>query len=97
VANFWLAYVHLESDHPTAALPFAEKAVELDPTVAQAWWNLGRARRGTGDLDGAIAAFQEGLKRDPKHAGCQSGLANALKARAARDRVAPPPREVKRP
>jgi tetratricopeptide (TPR) repeat protein len=94
----FLASLHLEDGNPDAARPFAEMAVKVDPKFVPVWWYLGRARQGVGDLDGAIAAFQQGLNLHPKHLGCQKGLAAATKARAERDRVvAPPPRPVARP
>jgi hypothetical protein len=80
-AHDWVAFLYLRAEKPGAALPFAEKAVELDPNVAQAWWNLGRARQGVGDLDGATAAFREGLKRNENHDGCKAWLAALRKGR----------------
>lgn len=40
------------------ALPFAELAVERDPSDYQAWTQLARARANTGDEEGAREAFQ---------------------------------------
>ncbi|OWK38407.1 hypothetical protein [Fimbriiglobus ruber] len=57
-----------------AALPFAEKAVELAPEDARAFETLGRARMGVGNLTGAVAAFEKARRLDPKHAGAQKGL-----------------------
>src|SRR5262249_22983649 len=95
-AHDWLARMYLQDRKPEAALPFAEKAVALTPGVAQRWWRLGRARQGAGDLDGAIMAFQEGLKRDQKHTDCRIDWAPAWKFNAERARIRPPPRELKR-
>lgn len=42
-----------------------EIAVALAPRMAQAWVNLGVARRRLGDLEGAEAAYQQALELDP--------------------------------
>jgi eukaryotic-like serine/threonine-protein kinase len=98
VAHDFVAFLWLAKEDPRAALPFAEKAVQFGPDAAQRWWNLGRARLGTGDAGGAEAAFREGLNCDPRHPGCTSGLAAAREAQAARGAErGPPPREVKKP
>jgi tetratricopeptide (TPR) repeat protein len=48
----------------------------------------------SGDLDAAVAEFREAARLDPRF---QNNLDTTLKLLAARDRLAPPPREVKRP
>jgi Flp pilus assembly protein TadD len=42
-----------------------EKAVALDPNMAEAWYQLGMANLNTGDMTGAVAAFEGYLKAAP--------------------------------
>lgn len=42
-----------------------EKAVQLDPAMADAWYQLGMANLNTGDMNGAVAAFEGYLKAAP--------------------------------
>jgi tetratricopeptide (TPR) repeat protein len=42
-----------------------EKAVALDPNMAEAWYQLGMANLNTGDMNGAVAAFEGYLKAAP--------------------------------
>lgn len=49
---------------PEAKAQF-EKAVALDPSMAEAWYQLGMANLNTGDMTGAVAAFEGYLKAAP--------------------------------
>jgi tetratricopeptide (TPR) repeat protein len=42
-----------------------EKAVAIDPSMAEAWYQLGMANLNTGDMNGAVAAFEGYLKAAP--------------------------------
>lgn len=42
-----------------------EKATQLDPNMADAWYQLGMANLNTGDMPGAVAAFEGYLKAAP--------------------------------
>jgi tetratricopeptide (TPR) repeat protein len=42
-----------------------EKAVALDPNMADAWYQLGMANLNTGDMNGAVTAFEGYLKAAP--------------------------------
>ena len=42
-----------------------EKAVAIDPSMADAWYQLGMANLNTGDMNGAVAAFEGYLKAAP--------------------------------
>ncbi|MCZ6596795.1 MAG: tetratricopeptide repeat protein [Planctomycetota bacterium] len=47
------------------AIACFERAVEIDPHLVPAWKELGKARNARHDRDGAIAAFREGVARNP--------------------------------
>jgi Flp pilus assembly protein TadD len=49
---------------PEAKAQF-EKAVALDPNMAEAWYQLGMANLNTGDMNGAVVAFEGYLKAAP--------------------------------
>lgn len=49
---------------PEAKAQF-EKAVAIDPNMADAWYQLGMANLNTGDMNGAVAAFEGYLKAAP--------------------------------
>jgi tetratricopeptide (TPR) repeat protein len=42
-----------------------EKAVQIDPKMADAWYQLGMANLNTGDMNGAVTAFEGYLKAAP--------------------------------
>ena len=42
-----------------------EKAVAIDANMAEAWYQLGMANLNTGDMNGAVAAFEGYLKAAP--------------------------------
>jgi protein O-mannosyl-transferase len=42
-------------------------AVEIDPSLANLWYNLGLAHLIIGELDKAVDSFQAALQRDPTH------------------------------
>ena len=51
----------LRAAHPDIALRYFEWATKLAPTFAPAWGNVGVARRRTGDISGAFAAYSHAL------------------------------------
>ncbi len=53
------AYLQL-GDHPHA-IAHLSAAVQLDTGYSAAWKLLGKAYAGNGDIDGAIAAYENGL------------------------------------
>lgn len=57
----------LRASEEAEALELAEIAVRLAPQLADAWVNLGVARRRTSDLAGAEEAYREAIRIDPDH------------------------------
>ncbi|MCJ1403864.1 Hsp90 cochaperone [Xylographa trunciseda] len=62
------------------ALEDANKTTELKPDWAKGWGRKGSALHGTGDLVGALDAFEEAIKLDPANAQAKSGLAAVQRA-----------------
>lgn len=50
------------------ALEDADKAIQLKPDYAKAYLRKGTALKGMNDIEGALAAFKDGLTKDPNNA-----------------------------
>lgn len=57
------------------AIRYYKKSVELDPTFADAWYNLGGALYTAGQLNEARQAFEKTLKLNPDNEKARQGLA----------------------
>jgi tetratricopeptide (TPR) repeat protein len=83
------------------AIAAFKEAIRIEPKYVGAHYNLGMALYVKKDLDGAVDALKEVVRLDPKNPSRQKTLDLMLKLKAERDakegRIAPPPREVKRP
>ncbi|KAI0546512.1 hypothetical protein F4679DRAFT_557678 [Xylaria curta] len=64
----------------TKALGDAEKTTQVKPDWPRGWGRKGAALHGSGDLLGAVDAYEEGLKLDPNNAGLKSSLASVKRA-----------------
>ncbi|TGJ82044.1 hypothetical protein E0Z10_g6719 [Xylaria hypoxylon] len=64
----------------TNALGDAEKTTNVKPDWPRGWGRKGAALHGSGDLVGAVDAYEEGLKLDPNNAGLKSSLASVQRA-----------------
>ncbi|KAI0184486.1 putative heat shock protein [Xylaria flabelliformis] len=64
----------------TKALGDAEKTTQVKPDWPRGWGRKGAALHGSGDLLGAVDAYEEGLKLDPSNAGLKSSLASVKRA-----------------
>ncbi|MBI2919600.1 MAG: tetratricopeptide repeat protein [Planctomycetes bacterium] len=62
------------------------RAIELNPRLADAWMNRGVARKTGGDIEGAVADFNEALKIAPKFASIWVNLGVALHSKGEVDR-----------
>src|SRR5262249_55738485 len=81
--DFWLNYLlgcFWWEDYPQEAVGYLRVAVAIRPTSDGAYWMLGRALRGAGDTEGAIAAFRQALALNPNYAVARE-LASALAPR----------------
>jgi len=58
-----------------------EAALTLDSDHAEAWHQLGLARHAAGDMNGALAAFGETLRREPRHFAALQSLSRIAEAR----------------
>jgi Flp pilus assembly protein TadD len=61
----------------------AERALEIEPDNAAAWFNLGAALSGLGELEGAEAAYRQALQRNPRYPEAWSNLGGLLGAKGA--------------
>jgi stress-induced-phosphoprotein 1 len=68
---------YLSYDNPSEALNDAETCIAMNPSWPKGWLRKGAALKGLGLYDEAIAAYKEGLGRDPDNAALQSGLEDA--------------------
>lgn len=71
------AHVLIITEQYAEALPIAQRAVEIAPNLSLSHRVLGEALAGTGDREGAIAAFQRTLEIDSDNTRARDGL-NAL-------------------
>jgi predicted O-linked N-acetylglucosamine transferase (SPINDLY family) len=71
-----LAY---RSNHVSAAIELIDRAIGVNPTVAEYHADLAEAYRRAGQMDAAIAAFRHAIALDPESAAAHYNLGNALK------------------
>lgn len=74
-----LAFEYIRRGEWEAARPWAEQAVEEAPNVFLARRALGQVLLETGDLEGAIAEFEMGVKMEPKSPAMRFALARAYR------------------
>ena len=59
--RFGLGQALVQQGRAADAVAHLEAAVDHDPGYSAAWKLLGRARRDSGDDDGAVSAWQQGI------------------------------------
>lgn len=69
--------VRMEQGNPIAASVLFQKVVETDPGFALGWFNLGTALKDLGNLEDAIACYQQAIEIEPTYAPAHQGLAVA--------------------
>jgi tetratricopeptide (TPR) repeat protein/tRNA A-37 threonylcarbamoyl transferase component Bud32 len=85
-ADFWMNYLlglFLAQERPQEAVGYFRAAIAIRPASDQAYAQLGRALRQSGDADGAISAISEAVKLNPARA----GIAELTKALAPLGRL----------
>ena len=70
------------------AMGHLQSSVDINPEYFAAWSNLGDAKRGLADLDGAVACYLEALSRSPTYEVARNNLGNALKSAGRLDEAA---------
>jgi tetratricopeptide (TPR) repeat protein len=78
-AQAGLAGIYVQQRRYREAVPFFREAARLRPDDADTWSNFGTALAITGDLPGAITAFERALEIDPN---AEAARKNLLRARA---------------
>lgn len=66
--------LRMEQGNPIAASVLFQKVVEIDPGLALGWFNLATALKDLGNLDDAIACYQQALELEPTYAEAHHGL-----------------------
>ena len=61
----YAGHVWLEAAHPADALTAVNALLALDPRDADAWFTKGEAHAQAGQLDAAIAAYQQAISFRP--------------------------------
>lgn len=69
----------LQAGYAETAIDWLEKAVEIDPSLSNAWVNLGVSRRRADDLDGAEEAYRRAIAIDPRIFSAYQNLASLLR------------------
>lgn len=59
--RYSLGNEYLKADNPCNAVVHLREAVRLEPNHSASWKLLGKALGETGDLDGALAAYRQGI------------------------------------
>ncbi|MFA5081072.1 MAG: tetratricopeptide repeat protein [Hydrogenophilaceae bacterium] len=59
--RYSLGNEYLKADNPCNAIVHLREAVRLDPNHSASWKLLGKALSETGDLDGALTAYRQGI------------------------------------
>jgi len=74
----YLGYLNYLQGRHNEALPCFKRALELNPSLAVAWFNLGNLRFHMKEQEEAQACYKEALKADPyfASAACQLGLSH---------------------
>ncbi len=73
-AHYLLAKVYTQQDQIESAAAELKQAVRIEPDFAEAWSDLGQARKGLSDDAGALAAFRRAVALSPSDAVAQTRL-----------------------
>ncbi len=78
--HFNLALFLLQQERTADAEAELERALELRPNLAAAWYYLGHIRHGRGELETAVDAFKQALAIDPSFGRAYTGIVRSLTA-----------------
>jgi tetratricopeptide (TPR) repeat protein len=84
-ANEMLAWSALTQNDAATALPYAQKALQLDPTLPGAQLVLGRSLTETGNLKDGIERLETALQTDPNNLEIHIALATAYSRDGRKD------------
>lgn len=74
-ATYFSEAMKIGSKQPQEAINFLKKAIEVDPTNVEYWYNLGGACYTAKDFEMAKTAWTKTLELDPNHAQAKQGMA----------------------
>jgi len=69
-----LSNAYYELELIDEAKHWAQAAIDLNPTLSEAWLNLSRALLQSGEYDKALAACEKAIKLDPRNSGALANL-----------------------
>ncbi len=60
---YMIALEHTKGEYPEDALPWLDKAIDLNPDYLYAYYQKGQLQARLGDRDAAVATLKQGLER----------------------------------
>src|SRR5262245_53327130 len=81
------AVLAFHTDRAELAEELARKAIQINPSAAGYYTNLGRILAGRGRIDQAIESYEKALSIDPNAFDALNNLANALREKQQMDRA----------
>ncbi|MFH1996787.1 MAG: tetratricopeptide repeat protein [Candidatus Omnitrophota bacterium] len=76
-ANYNLGNTFSKNGNQGGAIPYYDRAIELNPEYAQAYNNLGVAYADVGRVSDAVLSLTKAIELDPNHARAYNNLGNA--------------------
>ena len=73
----WVACQGMSGDYENALIAY-QKALEIKPTLATSWLNIGNIKRAQGKFDEAIASLEKACEHDPTYADAFEMLGDML-------------------
>lgn len=70
--------MRMRQNNPMAAIVLFQKVVNVSPNLALGFFNLATAFKGAGNLEGAIACYEQAIALDPTNAAAHQGLGASL-------------------
>lgn len=86
--RYSLGNEYLKADNPCNAVVHLREAVRQDPNHSASWKLLGRALTETGELEGALAAYRDGIAVAERKGDIQAAKEMQVFARRLQKRLA---------